>query len=363
MALTWLGNHIWESEGDLTTSLKILHALVKPSSISGEAQEIHRTVLYITARPLEDELKDARSRHPSRTDIKPILDVLDSHHSFQRTGSAHHTELEGWAANPGGGGIVASIRSTFSSLVLWSTESEISMTPSSYTHRQILAGIRLLGSTRVLGGLIDELKLQTESESADLALDIAATLICAPMPESFAVEQAPYHPLDPSKDALPRCPILTLRAALALQRESLSSLLERDPLQAQLIVRLHRRVEVLSAPPPIAQEVSGLDVGNIMQDINLEGVGGDEQMGMGDAGDQSGRTGEGEAEPGNIHEMLDAAAAVARTEDRAALNRGMVGMDTTGLGMDTSLDDVLNVADIGVANPEFLDLDMEGMFG
>jgi mediator of RNA polymerase II transcription subunit 5 len=31
--------------------------------------------------------------------------------------------------------------------------------------------------------------------------------------------------------------------------------------------------------------------------------------------------------------------------------------------MDTSLDDVLNVADIGVANPEFLDLDMEGMFG
>src|SRR5436189_5610318 len=259
MALTWLGNHIWESESDFTTSLKILHALVKPSSISGEAQEIHRTVLYITARPLEDELKDARSRHPSRTDIKPILDVLDSHHSFQRTGSAHHTELEGWAVNPGGGGIVASIRSTFSSLVLWSTAPEMSMTPSSFTHRQILAGIRLLGSTRVLCGLIDELKLQTETGSADLALDIAATLICAPMAECFVVEQASYHSLDPSKDAVPRYPILTLRAALSLQRESMASLLERDPLRAQLIVRLHRRVEALSASPSIAPEVSNLD--------------------------------------------------------------------------------------------------------
>jgi mediator of RNA polymerase II transcription subunit 5 len=235
------------------------------------------------------------------------------------------------------------------------------MTPSSYTHRQILAGIRLLGSIRVLDGLIDELKLQTESESADLALDIAATLICAPMPESFAVEQAPYHPLDPSKDAVPRCPILTLPAALALQRESLSGLLERDPLRAQLIVRLHRRVEALSAPPPIAQEVSGLDVGNIMQDMNLDGVGGDEQMDIGDAGDQSGRAGEGEAEPGNIHEMLDAAVVVTPTENRSSVSQGPVGMDTTGLGMDSSIDDVLSMADM-VGNPEFLDLDM-GMFG
>ena len=100
--------------------------------------------------------------------------------------------------------------------------------------------------------------------------------------------------------------------------------------------------------------------------MSLEGVGGDEQMSMGDTGDQSGHAGEGEADAENLKQMLDAAAAEAREENRAVVSQGMggmdttgLGMDTTGLGMDTNLDDVLNVADM---NPEFSDLDMEGMF-
>jgi mediator of RNA polymerase II transcription subunit 5 len=51
----------------------------------------------------------------------------------------------------------------------------------------------------------------------------------------------------------------------------------------------------------------------------------------------------------NIHRMIDNAAAAA-------------GLDSSGTGLDTSIDDVLNAADMAVGNPEFLDLDMEGMF-
>ncbi|EEQ83598.2 RNA polymerase II mediator complex subunit Nut1 [Blastomyces dermatitidis ER-3] len=369
MALTWLGHHIWESESDLTTSLKLLLALVKPSSISGEAQEIHRTVLLITAKQLGDQLKGVRTRHLSRNDIKPILEALEPYHSFQRRSTARYGEVEGWASNPAGGGIVASIRNTFSSFVFWSTSPEISMTPPSYTHRQIVAGIRLVGAVRVLRGIIDELKLQAETGSGDLALDIAATLICAPLAESFAVERAAFHPVDPSKDAIPRCPILTLRDGLNLERESIPKLIDSDTLRAELIVRLSRRVDALTAVPQMPQEVSNIDVGNIMQGINLEREG----MGMSgqrhdQGGEQSGQQNQGADDTGDLNDMLDAAVAAAAGGDGAGNGQGMgmsgigeIGMGM-GSGLDASIDDVLNGADMGVGNPEYLDLDMEGMF-
>ena len=60
---------------------------------------------------------------------------------------------------------------------------------------------------------------------------------------------------------------------------------------------------------------------------------------------------------GDFSHMLDTAAAAAGDG-----GGGMDGMDI-GTGLDTSIDDVLNAADIAaVGNPEFLDLDMEGMF-
>ncbi|EAS33065.3 RNA polymerase II mediator complex subunit Nut1 [Coccidioides immitis RS] len=373
MALTWLGNHIWESESDLETSLKILHGLVKPASISGEAQEIHRTVLCIASRTLEATLKDTRARHPSRTDISPILDVLEQYHSFRRTGATNQTELDSWRANPAGGGLVTSIRNTFSSLVLWSTDPEISMTPPSYTHRQMLAGIGHVGSERVLQGLIDELKLQTETGSGNLAFDIAATLICAPMAESFTLEQILYRQMDQDKYPLPGCRMLTLRDALGIQRESLSKLIEADPHRAELIIRLHRRVEALCSIPQIAP--GDVDVGNIMDSIHLEAVGGDDeqreqhQQQQPDA-DQSNQgvvapTGN---TPGNLDAMLDAAASAVVADPNgtagaeAAAGAGLLGNGVggdAGVGIGTGMNDVFSLMDMG--NPEFIDLDMEDM--
>jgi mediator of RNA polymerase II transcription subunit 5 len=367
VALTWLGNYIWESETDPTIPLKVLQSLVKPNSISGEAEAFHRTVLYITARTLEEQLKDVRTRHPGRADIKPILDALEPYLSFERTGSSRRAELESWTSHSGG--FAGSIRNTFQSLVLWSANPEISMSPHSYTHRQILAGVRILGATRVLPALIEELKLQTAAGSGDLAIDIAATLICSPMAESFAVDQTIYHPVDPNKEALPRCPILTLRDALIFQYENVPKISEKDPLRAEVIVRLNRRVNALLTPP---SDVSNLDVSNIIDNMNLDGGGGigvgvggqDHQMELGSSGDHSGSMGRSAAE-NNIDQMLnDAVAATADVENGAAAAAAGMSLDGTGhgTGMDTSIDDMLNAADMGVGNPEFLDLDMEGMF-
>lgn len=357
VALTWLGNHIWETETDPTIPLKILYSLVKPSSISGEAQAIHRTVLNITGRPLEEQLKDTRTRHPSRSDIKPLLDTLEPYLTFQRVGSCHRSELDSWSTHSGGG-LLGSIRNTLQSLVLWSTNPEISMAPHSYTHRQLLTGIRILGSTRVLGAMLDELKQQTQAGNGDLALDIAATMACAPMAESFAVEQNSYHPVDSTKEPLPRCPILTLRDVVSLQHENVPKISEKDPLRAEVIVRFWRRVNVLMAPP---SQVSNIDVSNIIQNMSL-GVEGQERMDLEPTDTGVGGNVDAEEDPENINQMLDKAAAAAAAGMEGGVNVGQdMGLDTGAAGMD-AIDDVLNAADMAVGNPEFLDLDMEGMF-
>ncbi|KAJ5339267.1 hypothetical protein N7452_005995 [Penicillium brevicompactum] len=370
VALTWLGNHIWESETDPTIPLKALHSLVKPSSISGEAQAIHQTVLNITARPLEEQLKNVRTRHQSRTDIKPILDALEPYLSFRRVGSCHRSELDTWT-NHSTGGLLSSIRTTLQSLVIWSSNPGISMAPHTYTHRQILTGIRMLGATRVLSTLIDEVKRQTESGSGHVALDIATTMICAPMPESFAVDQNNYHPEKP----VPRCAVLTLRDALALAHDNVPKISETDPLRAEVIVRLARRVNILTAPP---SQVSNIDVSNIIQNMAL-GVEGDRMDLEPSAADVTGNT-VGEDDPENINRMLDKAAAAAAAAGMdggmdSGMDGGMDGGLDGGLGQDMgqdmgldagagmdAIDDVLNAADMAVGNPEFLDLDMEGMF-
>lgn len=395
IALAWLGNHIWESESYPTIPLRTLYSLVKPSSISGDAQAIHGTVLNIVSRTLQEQLKDVRNRHPSGSDIKPLLDTLEPYHSFHRTGSCHHSELESWTGHPGGGGLLGSIRSTFQSLILWSTNPEISMAPHSYTHRQILAGIRILGSCRVLSELIEELKLQTEAGSGPLALDLAATLVCSPLGESFAVDQYNYHKQhqqqggqqqhipESAKEILPRCPILTLRDALILEYENVPRISEKEPLRAQVIVRLHRRMNALLAPP--SPQVPNLDLDNIniIQEMQLDGHAENntqlQQHGHPSSHlDQSGLgNGQGAADddndPENISRMLNnaAAAAAAGMDIDGAVHHGLGlggeggatgGGDAAGTGLDTSIDDVLNAADMAVGNPEFLDLDMEGMF-
>ncbi|KAH8693155.1 putative RNA polymerase II mediator complex subunit Nut1 [Talaromyces proteolyticus] len=352
-ALSWLGNYIWESENNPTIPLKVLYALVKPNSISGEAEAVHRTVLNISARCLEEQLKDVRARHPARSDIKPILDVLEPYLSFQRNGSSRRSELDSWTSHAGG--LSGSIRNTFHGLVLWSASADINMSPHSYTHRQILTGIRLLTASRILPVLIDELKSQAESGTLDLALDVAATLICSPVPEAFAMEQAMYHPVDPSKEALPQCPILTLRDVLILQHQTVPKLSEKDPSRAEIIVRLTRRVNSLLAPPT---HVDNLDVSNIMEDINLDAAT-HNPMNLGE-GDDTGNGGGSlvGASNENIDQILNDA--VAGANDGSGLGLGLGGnVDTTG--MDTSLEDMFDVANM--ENPELLtDLDMEGMF-
>ncbi|KAI5297247.1 mediator complex subunit, partial [Ascosphaera atra] len=230
---------------------------------------MHHTVLYLTSRTLENALKDVWICQPDKAElIKPSGEVLKKYHSFQRTPAVRQSTLEGWlsTSTPTGGGIVASIRSVFSSLAWWSSRPGFIQTPFAYTHCQIIAGIRTVGAVRVLLGIIDELRLQAETGSLDIALDVAASLVCAPLAESFARDQATLkhqqaiNEEKPSEEVVPRNPastFMSLRDALNLEHDSLTKeTISKDEFRAQLIMRLFRRVSTLTAPPqPISHDV------------------------------------------------------------------------------------------------------------
>ncbi|EEA27945.1 mediator complex subunit [Talaromyces marneffei ATCC 18224] len=373
-ALKWLGNFIWESpEADLLLLLKVLRALVKPNSISGEAEACHQTVLNIAAQSLEEQLKDVRTRLPGgrsdhQSDIQPnpnqdiqqeiqsLLDILEPYLSFQCNGNSRRSELDSWTTHTDG--ICGVIRVTFQGLILWSASAEMSMSPHAYTHRLILVGIRLSTASNVLSALLDELRAQAEeaSGSLDLAIDIAATLICAPIPESFAQEQTIYHPIDSTKEAFPRCLLLTLRQALMIQHQNVPRLSEKDPTRAEVIVRLTRRVNALLTPPA---HVGTIDVTNIIDNMNLEAAAAAAGHDVIDLNNGNGTGNDGGAgAPGESIDQILNNVVAATSNDHHGTGNESQDLDVTG--MDTSLDDILNAAHMG--NPEFLDLDMDGMF-
>jgi mediator of RNA polymerase II transcription subunit 5 len=91
------------------------------------------------------------------------------------------------------------------------------------------------------------------------------------------------------------------------------------------------------------------------------GVEGQDRMNLDATSGAVDGTGVGEDDPRNLDQMLDKAAAAAAAAGMDGDVDQDMGLGGGPGGMD-AIDDVLNAADMAVGNPEFLDLDIEGMF-
>ena len=234
---------------------------------------MHQTIVSLVATPLEQSLHSLRRRDPARNNIEPLLQTLQPYQTSKRTSVVAHTELESWTATHGGG-LLASIRNTFQSLVLWSAAPEINLTPPSFTHRQLLLAVKLHGAKRVLDAIVDEVVLQTENGSADLALDIGASLISAPTTAAAGEGR------------------LSLREVLALEIEVLRKEgmgVGSEHERAETVVRLSRRVEEALAYM-VGQQQQAVD--ELMDDLDVAAA-------AAEAGDNGGALGlEGGADLG-----------------------------------------------------------------
>lgn len=213
---------------------------------------------------------------------------------WERRGASDHTELEAWTASPGGGLTVA-IKHTINHLVQWGLNPGINITPASYTHRQILAGLKILGAKRLLQIIIDEVKMQTEAGNGGVVLDVATAFVCAPDSASWDNNAIGTSSLDilPSVQALQRR--MNLREALKYEVDNAPKLHKTDPIHAETLIRLYRKVEaqlilpqqqdILNHDALVTLDGSlagGLDAGALdgaIADVSMGALGGDGMSG------------------------------------------------------------------------------------
>ncbi|KAL1869677.1 hypothetical protein VTK73DRAFT_3051 [Phialemonium thermophilum] len=279
-AILYLSNHVWAYRPqDQKAIIRIFQMMLLPKSISNEASTMLSSVLNIVAEPLEHALRSYLRQEPKSQDVEPLLRALkDNIPLSRRTGNAYHHEVETWAGTSGGG-LTASVRHTMQSLIQWSQNSNLGGMGTPYTHRQIMLTLRMIGAKRLLATIVDEVRQQTEAGSGAVAYDVATALICAPdVTNDPTPLQIPAATM-PALDEAGNIPTLgqrrtTLRQALKSEAEEWKKLQKADPILAETVVRLYRRVEAQMVVPQVAAVSAAAAAAAMMQpnDLNL-GVG------------------------------------------------------------------------------------------
>lgn len=273
-AIIYLSNCLWSDRPEENKAIiKILQLILRPSQkLTQESSDMLNSVRNIVAKPLENGLRTYQRQNPKSQDVEPLLVVLkDNIELSRRTGAAGVQEVELWS-NSTGGGVLANIRHTTSHLTMWSMQQ--SVMPASYAHRQILVALKTLGAKRVLYAILEELKSQTEagSGSASYGYDVAVALVCAP-DVTNTIDPPPSLLDDAAAQVIPVPPQrrLSLRDALKWEAEEWKKMQKKDPVMAEIIVRLYQKVEKQMAPAQMAMpalETAAAIAGALVADPN-----------------------------------------------------------------------------------------------
>ncbi|KAG5978763.1 hypothetical protein E4U55_005966 [Claviceps digitariae] len=261
-ALRFLADYLWVEQKEQKAIIKILQLILLPTSISGEASTMLSSVRNLVASPLEHSLRTYQRQDPKNQEIEPLLRALkDSLPLSRRTGGAGHCELESWTISSSTG-MTGALRHTVQGLVQWAMHPANNTIPTSYTHRQLIAVTRVIGAKRTLRLLVDEIRSQSEAGSASIVYDVVGAMVCAP---NVTNEAPPANTtmLDASGNvAAAATRPLTLRQVLGSLAEQARKLQREDAVLADIVVRLHRRVEAhMVMPPPRAMlEAPGMQL-------------------------------------------------------------------------------------------------------
>ncbi|KAF2204756.1 Med5-domain-containing protein [Delitschia confertaspora ATCC 74209] len=265
--LSWMAAHALEqTHQDIDIVMQMFHKLIRSAPTSADAQGMHSTILSIVSSRLEKCFRTLQRRHPTRTDIEPLLAAIKPNLNYERSLYSSMSELEQWTSTPGNT-LRGCIRTTIRDLSIWCTGTSLQLSPPGYTHRQLHTSLRILGASKTLRAILDEVKAQTDAGSGAVALDIAASLICAPSTENSAIHIEWLT--SPIPASLPPRTGINLREMLKAEFDNAAGMLTLDPLAAETIVRLHRRVEaqlalMASAGMP-AQQIE-------LPDVSMVGV-------------------------------------------------------------------------------------------
>ncbi|KAF3811437.1 Mediator of RNA polymerase II transcription subunit 5 [Colletotrichum gloeosporioides] len=251
VAITYLSNSLLIERPECQKAIvRVLKSVLEPTSISKEASDMLSSVMNIVAKPLEHSLRTYQRSDPKSQEIEPLLRAIkDSIPMSRRTGAADHVELEAWSGvqqhqhNHQNVGFANTLRQTLQSLVQWSIHPAIDRPPPTYTHRQILVALNILGAKRLLQLIYEDIRQHSEAGSGSIVYDVAANLVCAPDANDSPWANA-LNFMDNSGNM--RAPIqkkLTMREVLKSDAENCKRLQKIDMNLTEIVVRLHRKVE------------------------------------------------------------------------------------------------------------------------
>lgn len=317
-AILYLSDQLWAGGPQIQSAIiKVLQLILRPTSISNEASAMLSSVLNIVAKPLEHALRSYQRQDPKCQEVEPLLRAIQENLALsRRTGGADHKELESWtsthtqhmtnaapaAAASGSAAatstaMAAAVRNTMQSLVQWAQHPPLSGLPATYTHRQTLAALKMLGARRVLAIILDELRslvadgapppaTAAAPQTVGVAYDVATALICAP----DVINAAPLAAAIADEAGAgagagaPQQRRITLREALKAEAEDWRRIQKADAAMAETVVRLYRRVEAqMAVPPPSSAAVAAAAAVMLQGDDGLGGLGGVGGDALGDA--------------------------------------------------------------------------------
>ena len=225
------------------------------------------SVKNLIAKPLERSLRMYQGSNPKNQDVEPLLQALnDSLPLSRRTGGVDTNELETWMGTAGNTGFAGVIKHQINALVNWGLHPDVNYSVPSYTHRHIMAACKMMGAKQLLRDILEEIRQQSNAGSASIVYDVASAIICAP--DLNVDRPVGTNLLDENGNMPP--PLqrrATLREALKVEAEDCKKIQKKDAELAEIVVRLHRRVEalmVMPQPQAMLQEADmslGLGVG------------------------------------------------------------------------------------------------------
>ncbi|KAF2745715.1 Med5-domain-containing protein [Sporormia fimetaria CBS 119925] len=258
--LSWMASHALEqTHQDIEVMIQIFHKLVRSAPASGDALAMHSTVLSIVSGRLEKCFSTLKQRYPNRTDIDLLLQAIQPHVGYERSAYPQVSALHKWSSAPSNT-LHAGIRQVVQQLSHWMTAATVLQVPQTvpgYTHRLIYASLRILGVHSTLRAILEEVKAQTAAGNGEAALDVATSIICAPTLSNSVLNTD-------ITSAAPMRTRLNLREMLKVSFDNAATLVPTEPILAETIVRLHRRVEAhIVAVADASLATAQLDMANV----------------------------------------------------------------------------------------------------
>ncbi|KAK6334336.1 mediator complex subunit, variant 2 [Orbilia blumenaviensis] len=295
----WLTDYIWHtmsSQGEISHALRILHILV--TNAPSEVTQTHKTILAICSHSLERVLKDVlrsdgTANNPNSTlhqQAEQMLKQTSSSRDWRRTGLPSTSELENWTKHSGG--ILGALKSAVQGVTTWSATPDLIIQPAGWNPRLLYAAWRLLGAKEVVRVLVDEV-VGAGPDVGDVAVDIVASLIVAPMVEDWKWKVGEVTGRKEHTGGTGNGGVLTLVEALRYLEDDCKLLGGEEQGRTEVVMKLARKVEGMMVASTVggvggAAVVGGVvDLGDgVLGDVMVDG----DMLMMPDAGVDLGLT-------------------------------------------------------------------------